>query len=342
MADTKDEEQKDTAPSDSSDKPENRGQQAPADALSRTPEDLAQAEAESASGLDTIDEPVKKVGPIRAFFRVVNVYFLIFILIVVVAVAFTVVNYFNANNTTPAPSIAEQNLTEETLQELANSDATVGSTSQTLTIQGNAIVEGQTLMRGNLNVAGNLQTGGSIQGPSLTISGTSNLGTAQINTLQVAQNLTTQGNLAVNGTLSVAGASSFSGDVTASKITVTNLILSGNAILDVPNHLRFSGSTPTRTPGNALGSGGSVSINGSDTAGNVTINTGGGTQAGCFINVTFAQAFTSTPRVIVSPVGTAAGLTDYYVTRSQTGFSVCAATAAPANSTFGFDYFIAG
>lgn len=323
-------------------KPEDHKQKTPVDALSRTPEDLAQAEADSAAELDAIDEPIKKVGPIRRFLRAINVYFLIFIIIVIVSIAFTVVNYLNANNDTPPPSIAEQELTEDALQQLANSDATVGNNSQTLTIKGNAIIDGQTLMRGNLNIAGNLQTGGSIQGPNLTISGTSNLGTAQINSLQVAQNLTNQGNVAINGSLSVAGTSSFSGAMTASRITVTDLILSGNASLQIPNHLRFTGPTPNRTPGNALGNGGSVSIQGSDTSGTVNVNTGNSTQAGCFTNVTFSQGFTTSPRVIVSPVEYAAGLTDYYVTRSQSGFSICTSTPAPANSSFGFDYFIAG
>lgn len=344
MADNKKEELDNKAPDSSTQAGDldNHKQKAPVDALSRTPEDLAKAEADSAAELDALDEPIKKVGPIRRFLRAINVYFLIFIIIVIVSIAFTVVNYLNATNETPPPTIAEQELTQEALQQLANSDASVGSPAQTLTIQGNAIIDGQTLMRGNLNVAGNLQTGGSIQGPNLTISGTSNLGTAQINSLQVAQNITTQGNIAINGSLSVAGTSSFGGAMTASQITVTNLILSGNASLQVPNHIHFTGTTPGRTPGNALGSGGSVSINGSDTSGTVNINTGNNTQTGCFANVTFSQRFTTSPRVQITPVDYAAGLTDYYVTRSVTGFSICTSKPAPSNSSFAFDYFVVG
>jgi len=196
-------------------------------------------------------------------------------------------------------------------------------------------------MRGNLNVAGNFQAAGTIQGPSLTISGTSNLGTAQINSLQVAADTAIQGTTTLRD-VNVAGTSSFSGAMTASQITVTTLILSGNAILQIPNHISFTGPSPSRTiNASVLGSGGTASVNGSDTSGTINISTGSNTVAGCFAHLTFQQTFNNQPRVIVSPVGAAAGLTQYYVDRSPTGFSICTNNAAPTNQTFAFDYFIA-
>jgi len=317
--------------------------QAPADALSRTPEELEEEAAQAAAENPETkpDEPVKKDSAVRRLFRRLNIYFLIFLLLLIVAIVVVVVNYLNSQKVTPEPSIATQKLSEDALKQLANTDASVGNTSQTLTIQGNAVIAGQTLMRGNLNIAGNLQTGGSIQGPNLTISGTSNLGTAQINSLQVAQNVAIQGTTTLRD-LNVAGPSSFSGTLTASQITVNKLILSGNAELQIPNHLAFTGASPSRTAGNALGNGGSVSINGSDTSGTININTGNGPAAGCFTQVTFNQKFTATPRVIVSPIGSAAGQTQYYVTRTATGFSLCTNNAAPANQSFAFDFFVMG
>lgn len=319
--------------------------QVPVDALSRTPDDLEKEEADKASNEIDAESAaekaaVKKISPIKRILRKVNVYLLIFILLVVVAGAIAAVNFLNSQKTPVVPDVASQQLSQDALKQLANSDATVGNTSQTLTIQGNAIITGQTLTRGNLNVAGNIQTGGSIQAPSLTISGTSNLGTAQINSLQVATNVAIQGSTTVRD-LNVAGATSFSGAVTASQITVTRLILSGNAVLQVPNHISFTGASPTRSVNNAvLGNGGTASISGSDTTGTISINTGSATIAGCFVKVTFGQPFTSQPHVIVSPVSVAAGQTEYYVDRNTTGFSLCTATAAPANQTFAYDYFI--
>jgi len=319
-------------------------EQAPADALSRTPEELDEEEAERAAAKPVSDKPLepgeKKVSGFRKFLKKVNIYFLFFILVVIVAGAIAAVNYLNSQKAPAEPNIATQTLSEDTLKQLANTDATVGGASQTLTIQGNAIIAGQTLMRGNLNVAGNIQAGGSLQAPNLTVSGTSNLGTVQINSLQVAQNTAVQGSTTLRD-LNVSGTSSFGGAMTASQITVTRLILSGNAVLQVPNHISFTGPTPNRTVNSSvLGNGSSASMSGSDTAGTVNINSGNGPTAGCFIRINFQQAFTSQPRVIVSPIGAGAGLMEYYVDRNATGFSICTNNAAPANQVFGFDYFV--
>ncbi|TAH32983.1 hypothetical protein EYC58_02400 [Candidatus Saccharibacteria bacterium] len=330
-----------TPPTDESQPP---ASQAPADALSRTPEDLEQdpsVQAAKAADIKAAEDPsAKKVSPIKKFFRKVNVYFLIFVLIVVVAGVIAVVNYLNSQKAPEEPNIATQSLTQDALKQLANTDATVGSASQTLNIQGNAIIAGQTLTRGNLNVAGNFQSGGPITAPSITTSGAANLGTIQTNNLQVATDVAIQGKTTVRD-LNVAGTTSLSGAVTASQITVSQLILSGNASLRIPNHISFTGPSPGRSiSASVLGSGGSASINGSDTTGTVNINTGGGPQPGCFVQITFAQKFSNQPHVLVSPVGAGAGQLQYYVERSQSGFSICTNNAAPANQVFAFDYFV--
>lgn len=317
----------------------------PADALSRTPEDLDQErsekEAEQGDKSTEATAPIKKTSPIKRFFKKVNVYFLFFGLLLVVAGAITIVNYINNQKANPTIDIATQELADKTLEQLANTDVSVGNNAQTLTIQGNAIIAGQTLMRGSANVAGNFQAGGSIQGPTITISGAANLGQTQSNTLQVQSTLAVQGGTTLSD-LNVSGASTFSGPVTANQLTVTRLILSGNATLEVPNHIGFTGPTPGRGALNftALGSGGSASISGSDTAGTINIQTGSNTAPGCFTQINFSQQFTRQPRVIVSPVGQAAGQTDYYVNRNASNFSICTANAAPSNQTFSFDYFV--
>lgn len=318
-------------------------QESPADALSRTPDELEEERAEKAKSepKSTPEQPTeKKISPIKKFFRKINLYLLIFILLLVVSSVVTIVYYLNSKKDPIKPDIASQELTEEALQQLANTDASVGGASQTLTIQGNAIIEGQTLMRGNLNVAGNFQTGGTIQGPSLTISGQSNLGSAQINSLQVANSVAIQGNTTLRD-LSVAGSSTFSGAITASQISVSKLVLSGNASLEIPNHISFTGPSPSRTiNGGVLGAGGSASVSGSDTTGTVNINTGNGPSAGCFIRINFNQRFSNQPHVIISPINEAAGRTQYYVDRDNAGFSVCTSSPAPANQAFAFDYFV--
>ena len=320
-------------------------QQAPADALSKTPDELddekaAQAAADTdLSGLDG-ELPEKKVSGFKKFFRKINLYFLIFVIILVVAGAIALVMFLNSQKPTVDPDIQSQSLTTEELKQLANTDASVGSTAQTLTIQGSAVINGQTLARGNLNVAGNIQSGGSLTAPSLTVSGATNLNDTQVNGLQVAGNTAIQGTTTIRD-LNVSGATSLSGPVTASQITVTRLILSGNASLEVPNHISFTGSTPSRTTNNGvLGGGGSANISGSDTAGTININTGNNPTAGCFMTVRFNQAFTRQPRVVVSPIGSAAGQLQYYVERNTTTFSLCSVNAPSAGAAFSFDYFI--
>ena len=335
---------KDEKNTDSTDEKKSAGneQNVPADALSRTPDDLQEEESARAAANPVEANPKdgeKKVSPLKRFLRKINLYFLLFLLIVILAGAIAIVNYLNSQKETPAPEIANQGLTTEALKQLANTDASVGDASQTLTIQGNAIISGQTLTRGNLNVAGNIQSGGSIQGPSITISGQANLGQVQANNLQVATNAAIQGNTTVRD-ISVSGAATFNGAVTASQITVSRLILSGNASLQIPNHIGFTGPAPSRTLGGSLGNGGSASVNGSDTTGTVNINTGSGAGPGCYVRINFQQAFTSQPHVIVSPIGAGAGLTQYYVDRNTSGFSICSAGTPPANQAFGFDYFV--
>lgn len=321
---------------------------APADALSRTPEELDEEKAANAAAnpdsAPKSGDGDKKISPLKKFFRKVNLYFLIFLLLIVVAGAVTIVNYLNSQKAPTVPEVASQTLTQDALKQLANTDATVGNTSQTLTIQGNAVIAGQTLLRGNLNVAGNIQSGGSIQGPTLTISGNSNLGATQINSLQVAQNTAVQGNTTLRD-LNVSGATSFAGPVTAAQITVSRLILSGNGSLQLPNHLSFSGPSPGRSfiGSGILGSGGSISVNGSDTSGSINMNSGNNPSgSGCIVRINFNKAFSSQPRVIISPVNSAAGSIDYYVDRNLTGFSVCTNNAPSANKVFAFDYFVAG
>lgn len=314
--------------------------QAPADALSRTPEDLEE-EAERSGTAKPEDDGIKKLSPWRRFWRKVNVYLLAFVLILAVSVIISVVLYLNSTKTPEVPKVLSQELTQDALKQLANTDASVGNTNQTLTIKGNAIIDGQTLMRGDLNIAGNLQTGGSIRGPSIAISGNANLGSAQINSLQIAGDTAVQGNTTLRN-LNVSGTSSFSGPVTAGDMTVTKLTLSGNASLTVPNHISFPGSSPSRTNVNnaALGTGGSVSIGGSDTAGTVNVNTGNNPTPGCFARFVFNQAFSKSPYVLISPVSAGAGQTQFYTNRTTTYFEICTANSAPANQTFAYDYLI--
>lgn len=278
----------------------------------------------------------KRKGP--GFFSRFSVYLLLFALVVLFAIMVTVAVYFKSHSTTTTTKINGQNLSQTTLDQLAKSDVTVGNSSQVLTVQSNAVFAGQVLVRGSLQVAGKLNLGG-----DLSLSGLTVAGTAGFSSVQVAKDLAVSGNEALQGTLtvqkdiSITGGGTFGGNVTAPQISVNTLQLNGD--LDITHHITAGGATPNRTSGSALGGGGTSSVSGSDTAGSIQINTGGGATAGCLITINFVSKYSSTPHVIVSPIGSAAAASGYYVDRSASSFSVCA-NNPPSNASFGFDYFV--
>jgi len=296
---------------------------------------------------DVKDIPQGEASGNKAHFNIKenarNLYVLIFIAIFVVGIAITAFMAMSSKKKPiPVASIGSAALSETALNQLAVSNSSLGTSSQTLTIQSNAVISGQLLIRGNLAVAGNIQTGGTIQAPDIVASDSANLGSVQAKTIQIATNETVQGTSNI-GNLIVEGTSTFGGAITASTISVNNLILSNGGSLTVPNHISFPGATPTHTVNNSvLGSGGSATLNGSDTSGTININTGSAPTPGCFISTTFNKPYTTTPRIIISPVGAPSGLVQYYATITTTGFSVCSDNAAPSGSVIIYDYFVMG
>jgi len=289
------------------------------------------------------DKPAKKLSPLKKFLKRFNLYLLLFGLVLVLGAAVAVVAYLNSKKQPEVPSLTSTTLDADTLKQLANSDATVGDSGQTLTVQGNAIFSGQVLVRGNLNVAGTIQLGGEFSVPDLTVSDTANLANAQINTLQVAQASTFQGEVTLQNDLNVAGTSSFNGTVTVAHLVVAKLSMSGNGQLEIPNHINFTGASPGRViSAGVLGAGGTGSVNGSDTTGTVNLNTGDNPVAGCFVKITFNIPYENTPNVIISPIDEGAAQTTYYATRTTSSFSICTLTTPPSNKVFAFSYIVTG
>ncbi len=263
-----------------------------------------------------------------------------FILLLIVAAIIATVLYLKArsqnvdNNT-----LSSQSLSQSTLDQLANTDVTVGEPKHTLNVQSNAVFSGSVLMRENLQIAGTLQVGTNLAIAGLRVSGQSTFDDVQITkSLAVTGSTSFQGGLNIGQSLNVKGGGTFLGAVSAPSLTVGSLQLSGD--LNLTHHVAAGGATPSRSNGTALGGGGTVSVSGSDTAGTITINTGSSPAAGCFVTVTFASKFNSTPHLVITPIGSAAAGLDYYANRSTTSFSVCSTNAAPGGTTFGFDYIV--
>lgn len=271
-----------------------------------------------------------------------NVYLLLFILVIVAAIVTSVVLFIMNHKSSESAKdiINSQELSEETLKQLSNSSVTVGNSKQILNIESNAIFSGSVLIRSDLEVAGDVKIGGELQLPGITVSGASRFSDLQANSLAIASSATVQGPLTAKNGITVTGTSIFNGALSASQITTSSLQLSGDLVLT--NHIVAGGAVPGSSKGNALGSGGTASVSGSDTTGSVTINTGSGPGAGCFVTMSFTKKFSGTPHVVVTPIGSGSAGISYYVNRSTSEFSICTTNAAPAGQTFGFDYIVLG
>ncbi len=289
------------------------------------------------SPVDPLPLVVKKHRRFRKFLGRFNVYLLLFILLLILAAIISVVAYTRSRDNSNKPNtLSTEPLSQEALAKLKTSDVRVGGPKQVLTVAANAIFDGKMLIRDDLEVAGQIKVGGPLSLPGLTVAGTSNFDQVQLNNLQVAGNTTIQGQLSLQKGLTVAGSGSFAGSLSAAQLTVETLQISRD--LQLGRHIDAGGATPGISPGGALGSGGTTSISGTDTAGTVNINTGSGAGNGCFATIAFAQRFSGTPHVVITPVGSSGGGVNYYINRSATNFSICA--VGGASGSFAFDYLV--
>lgn len=264
-----------------------------------------------------------------------NIYLLIFLVLLIAAITLSYISYAKDKNAANS-TIKSQPLDQESLKNIQNSDISIGDAKQTLGIKSNTVFSGKVLVRDSLEVAGTIKVGGTLNLTGITVAGNSIFEQLQSNRLNLAGDATIQGQVNIQRNLVVGGSGTFSGPISAPQITIQSLQLSNDIQLN--RHIDAGGPTPGKSDGNALGAGGTTSISGSDTAGTVAINIGGGPGAGCFVTVTFAQKFNGTPHVVITPVGASAASLNYYINRSSTNFSICSTNAAPAGSNFAFDF----
>lgn len=110
-------------------------------------------------------------------------------------------------------------------------------------------------------------------------------------------------------------------------LTVNGHYISGNT----------SGST-TIAAGAGSGTGPSVSIAGNDTSGTATITTGTTPSAGILATITFANAYGSAPRVILTAGNAATTGLQIYRGSGTTTFTISSNNAPTASTTYTFDY----
>lgn len=223
-------------------------------------------------------------------------------------------------------TINTQSLDNGTLNQLTETAG--GTVKQQLTIspetlfKQNVIVQGSTEVQQNLTVRGQ----SNLQGPVF-----------------MDQDVTIRRGLTVANNTSIGGNLSVSGSITASSLSVGSISLSTvNVSSDVTfgGHLIPNGASPTSRTSVAA-SGGSVTINGNDTAGTITINIGSGaTLAGEMVIITFNKAFARTPKVQLTPINQSASALNYYATRSAAFFTIDTSTTPSNGASYVFDYLV--
>lgn len=272
---------------------------------------------------------------VRSLVNKVNIYLLLFVFILLLAGGILIIAIQSSKNQAKKDETTTQKLTEDALKSLEGSDAKVGDPKQLLSIESNAVFSGKVLIRDSLDVAGAIKVGGALSLPGITVSGTSQFDQVQLNSLSISGNASIQGQLTIQKGLSVASNGSFAGTLSAPVISTDKLVL--NQDLQLNRHIDAGGATPNVANGPSIGGGGTVSINGSDTAGTVTVNNGGGASAGIVASVTFTVKFNGNPHVVITPVCSGpCSLGAYITNRSATGFSI--AVSNNIGGSYSFSY----
>jgi len=252
---------------------------------------------------------------------------------------------------------SEVTLSTETLDRLGVSKNPVGTRGAELVVGPSARFNGKVTIGSDITIAGKLNLNNTfvaqdaslakLQAGDVTLQQLGVNGDATVTNANVRQTLSVAGStrlqgpvtlsqlLTVNNSINVAGNLAIGGVLSARTFQASSLV--SDTTLTIGGHVISRGAAPSVSPGGALGSNGTTSISGSDSAGTVAANVGVGASPGIVATVSFRQAYTSTPRVIVTAVGS--GPRNVYVNRSSTGFSIGVGDAMPPGG-WAFDYFV--
>ena len=286
------------------------------------------------------DEEKNFIQRIGSFIANINPYLILFIVVFLVGVVLILVASFTNQKQDPSNIIFEgQELDQAALDELLSSESNVGTVDQTLTVAANSIFEGKVLIKDSLDIAGAINVGGALSLPGITVAGESNFDEVNVsNNLSILGGVSIQQSLNVQGGANIVGDVAIEGILSATGIRADTVEFTSDLILT--RHVDTGGGTPSRSAGTAVGGGGTVSISGNDIAGTITINTGGSPPAGFFVRVNFVSAYSATPHVQITPVGSSTADLNYYVTRDTSGFRIGTTNAPVAATTYVFDYFV--
>lgn len=242
-------------------------------------------------------------------------------------------------------------LSTSTLDKLGVSRNPVGNADTELIIGPNSTFNGKVRMGGDVTVAGQLLLNSKFTATDASLAKLQ-AGDTQVQQLNVNGDGTIS-TLNLRKDIKIAGSAQIQGPLTVNQLTTinNNLNIAGNLAvggslsvrnfqvgqLTVTGHLLSSGSKPGVSVGGGAGSNGTVTIGGNDTSGTIAVNTGVGAGNGLLATVTFSQKYSSTPHVVVTPIGKA--VPGMYINRTASGFSI-SVEGAMSPAGYAFDYII--
>src|SRR5829696_7852582 len=90
---------------------------------------------------------------IKGLLRRVNIYFLLFILVLVIAVMVLFIGMQTAKKQSGTNEITSQTLSTDAINQLKGNDVKIGDAKQTLSIESNAVFAGRVLVQGGTDIA---------------------------------------------------------------------------------------------------------------------------------------------------------------------------------------------
>ncbi len=173
-----------------------------------------------------------------------------------------------------------------------------------------------------------------------SVSGMLQVNSAEIGTLNVQGGVMVTGNINTTGDISLGGNLAVAGDATiGGNLTVAGTLTTGRLVVN--GHISTGGEVPTVSVLPSAGNNATITIDGNDSAGALTLTTGSQSlQPGDLVKVLFFEKYDRDPRVVITPVGRESAMLGGYVSQTTEEFVLGATTQPEPNKTYKFNYFI--
>jgi hypothetical protein len=262
--------------------------------------------------------------------------------------------YFTRTTTKPVTAPKVTSLSKEEMDKLGTffGSNNLGKTAEVLTISSSSLFQNRVAVGSDLRVIGGTQISGPTALADLTVDKVATLGVTNIRGQLVVTGPTVlqspaslAGGATVGGNIGVSGNGTFGGSLAAGVINTRDISVSGN--LNLAGHLAITGQTPSATPQEGAGPGASATVEGNDSGGTITINTGNVTHhavdiGGLLVTLNFRAAYARAPHVVITPQGRGAAQLAPFITKTNGGFTIGFAYDAPLQSrtSYAFEYWV--